>query len=101
MATTVEIVRLTSPNGKHIRLTTKVTIDGRSVTFMEQLSKRAAIEQARVILADGINVGTRVLLDGRHEGTVTELLTGQLWGMANVRLDSGEVTVDLTALTQI
>lgn len=44
---TVETVKLAAANGRPIRLTTKVTIDGRAVTFMERLSKRAAIAQAR------------------------------------------------------
>ena len=50
---TVETVKLAAANGRRIRLATKVTIDGRSVTFMERMSKGRAIEQAREVLAKG------------------------------------------------
>lgn len=51
--TKVELVKQYSNNGQYIRMATRVTIDGRSVEFMERLSKRAAIAIAEQILNKG------------------------------------------------
>jgi hypothetical protein len=43
----VETVQMVAGNGRQIRKVTRVTLEtGRVVTFMERLSKRAAIQQA-------------------------------------------------------
>lgn len=50
----VETVKLVAVNGRAIRLATRVVLeDGRMVTFMERMSKRAAIEQAREVVSRG------------------------------------------------
>lgn len=46
----VETVKMFASNGRYIRKVTRVTLEnGRVVTFMELMPKRAAIEQARQI----------------------------------------------------
>jgi hypothetical protein len=51
---TVETVKLNAATGGRIRIVTAVTIPGyERVVFMERLSKRAAIEQARHLVQQG------------------------------------------------
>lgn len=50
---TVEIYKLITPAGRPIRKATKVTLDdGRSIKFLDRLSKRDAIAQAERLLAE-------------------------------------------------
>jgi hypothetical protein len=46
-----------------------------------------------------IEVGTKLQCNG-YPGTVTEICSGQLTGMAVVRLDSGDVCVSISELKQ-
>ena len=56
-------------------------------------AKRGATMRA----IETVNVNQRVLCNG-YEGTVTEVCTGQLKGMAVVRLDRGSVCVSISEL---
>jgi ABC-type Zn2+ transport system substrate-binding protein/surface adhesin len=55
-AATVETYNLKASNGRHIRKATKVTFaDGRTVSFIEKMSKQRAIQQAQLqLLSDEI-----------------------------------------------
>jgi hypothetical protein len=51
-AAAVETVKMVASNGRNIRLVTRVTIDGYTVTFTERMPKGEAIRQAREVIAN-------------------------------------------------